>query len=141
MRQVLVTLVFIAMSSHASAELPTVLLLGDSIREGYAPLVAKKLEGVAIVFSPKQNCGDTAMTKRLLDGWLAESKPLIVHWNNGLHDLKRSKKTVLYQVPLSDYAANLKIIAEAIRKVTPHVLFAATTPIVDWIRNAVGRWN
>ena len=131
MRQVLVTLVFIAMSSHASAELPTVLLLGDSIREGYAPLVAKKLEGVAIVFSPKQNCGDTAMTKRLLDGWLAESKPLIVHWNNGLHDLKRSKKTAMYQVPLPDYSANLKIIAEAIRKVTPHVLFAATTPIVD----------
>ncbi len=131
MQQFIMTLAYIAVSLPASAELPTVLLLGDSIREGYAPIVAKKLEGIAIVISPRQNGGDTAMTKRLLDGWLAESKPLIVHWNNGLHDLKRSKKTALYQVPLPDYSANLKIVAETIRKVTPHVLFAATTPIVD----------
>ena len=131
MRQVLVALVFVAVAMPASAELPTVLLIGDSIREGYAPLVAKKLEGVAVVRSPKQNCGDTALTKASIDAWLAESKPLLVHWNNGLHDLKRSKKTALYQVPLPDYAANLKIVAEAIRKVTPHVLFATTTPIVD----------
>jgi len=123
--------IFAMVSLPASAELPTVLLIGDSIREGYAPLVAKKLEGVAVVRSPKQNCGDTAMTQASIDVWLAESKPLIVHWNNGLHDLKRSKKTSLYQVPIPDYSANLKIVAGAIRKVTPHVLFATTTPIVD----------
>ena len=41
-------------------DLPRVLLLGDSIRIGYAPLVAKKLDGVAVVVHPgKENCADT----------------------------------------------------------------------------------
>src|SRR5438552_4159509 len=79
-------------------ELPRVLLLGDSIRLGYAPLVAKKLAGKAEVISPKENGGDTANTLKLLDQWLADGKPLIVHFNCGLHDLKFDKKTQKHQV-------------------------------------------
>src|SRR5437868_7094599 len=64
-------------------ELPRVLLLGDSIRLGYAPLVAKKLAGKAEVHSPAENGGDTANTLKLLDRWLADGKPLVVHINCG----------------------------------------------------------
>src|SRR5262245_8680363 len=83
---------------------PQVLLLGDSIRLGYAPIVTKKLEGVAEVFSFPENGGDSASTLKQLEAWAHEEKlslrappvplpALIVHFNCGLHDLKFGKKT------------------------------------------------
>jgi lysophospholipase L1-like esterase/dienelactone hydrolase len=116
-------------------ELPRVLLLGDSIREGYAPIVVKKLEGLAVVVQPKENGGDTANTLKLLDKWLEDGKPVIVHFNCGLHDLKFGKKTNTHQVPVDDYEKNLKLVVERLKKNTPHVIFASTTPIDD-VRHA-----
>lgn len=112
-------------------ELPRVLLLGDSIREGYTPLVAKKLSAKAVVVSPKENGGDTANTLKLLDKWLEEGKPVIVHANCGLHDLKFGKKTQAFQVSPEDYEKNLRLIVRRLKKATPHVIFATTTPILD----------
>lgn len=111
--------------------LPRVLLLGDSIRLGYASLVAKKLDGVAVVVSPKENCADTSTTLAGLDKWVADAKPDLVHFNCGLHDLKLSKKTKSHQVPLDKYGPNLETIVARLRKTTPHVLFATTTPVID----------
>ena len=115
------------------AELPRVLLLGDSIRMGYAPLVAKKLDGVAIVVHPgREQGGDTTTTLKNLDKWTAGSKPALIHWNNGLHDLKRSRDTKAHQVPLEQYQKNLAELAGKLAKVAPgRVVFANTTPIVD----------
>ena len=115
----------------AKPDLPRVLLIGDSIRLGYAPLVAKKLEGVAEVVSIKDNFADTANTLKMLDKVLADSKPTVVHFNCGLHDLKLGKKTQTHQVPIDDYQTNLNTLVTRIRKVTPHVVFANTTPILD----------
>jgi lysophospholipase L1-like esterase/dienelactone hydrolase len=129
-----VTLLFVpslALAQPPKTEFPKVLLLGDSIREGYAPLVAKKLEGLAEVIAPKENGGDTANTLKMLDKWLEAGKPVVVHFNCGLHDLKFGKKTNAFQVPPDDYAKNLKAIAERLRKETPYVVFATTTPIID----------
>ena len=127
----LLLLVATPVFAQPKAELPRVLLVGDSIRMGYAPIVAKKLDGIAVVYSAKENAGDTATTLKQIDGWLAEAKPLIVHWNNGLHDLKLAKKTKTHQVPLTDYSTNLKKLLETMRKSTTHVIFATTTPIID----------
>lgn len=118
--------------AQEKTELPRVVLLGDSIRIGYAPLVAKKLEGVAVVVHPgTENCADTPTTLKGLDRWLADVKPAVVHFNCGLHDLKLDKKTKVHQVPQEQYAANLKVIVERLRKATPNVVFADTTPILD----------
>jgi lysophospholipase L1-like esterase len=122
--------VVLAQATNDSA-LPSVLLVGDSIRLGYAPLVAKKLEGIAIVHSPKPNAADTTTTLKTIDTWLANAKPTIVHWNNGLHDLKFGKATKQYQVPLDQYRKQLQAIHAKIVAVTPHVVFATTTPIID----------
>ncbi len=120
-----------AQQPQPKPELPRVLLLGDSIREGYAPLVAKQLAGIAEVIQPKENGGDSANTLKLLDKWLEDSKPLIVHFNCGLHDLKFGKKSQVFQVPPADYEKNLKSIVERLQKTTPNVIFATTTPIED----------
>jgi lysophospholipase L1-like esterase/dienelactone hydrolase len=121
----------LAQQSQPKRELPRVLLLGDSIREGYGPLVARRLDGVAEVIQPKENGGDTANTLKLLDKWLADGKPLVVHFNCGLHDLKFDTKAKTYQVSPDEYERSLRHIVERLKKVTPHVLFATTTPLID----------
>ena len=90
----------ILVSSAAAQEkpLPKVVLVGDSIRMGYAPLVAKRLDGKAIVVSAKPNGEDSGNVLRNLDEWVIKEKPDVVHFNAGLHDLKLKDKS--YQVPL-----------------------------------------
>lgn len=131
----LLPLLFLAAPAFAQpkGELPTVLLLGDSIRIGYAPLVAKKLDGLATVVHPgAENGGDTTVTLKNLAEWVGDRKPAVIHWNNGLHDLKLSKAAKTHQVPIEDYARNLKVIAAELQKVAPgRVIFANTTPILD----------
>lgn len=110
--------------------LPRVVLIGDSIRLGYAPFVAKLLEGKAIVLSPKPNGEDSRNVLKNLDEWVIKQEPDIVHINAGLHDLKRTGQS--YQVPLADYESNLRTILNRIQKETrARIIFATTTPIVD----------
>ncbi|HEY7157221.1 MAG TPA: GDSL-type esterase/lipase family protein [Gemmataceae bacterium] len=113
-------------------KLPKVVLIGDSIRLGYAPLVTKRLAGQAVVVSPKANGGDSNNVLKHLDEWIIREKPDIVHFNCGLHDLKQAHKDKSYQVDRKDYEANLKQIVARLRKETSATLvFASTTPIVD----------
>ena len=122
----------ILVSSAAAQEkrLPRVVLVGDSIRMGYAPLVAKRLDGKAIVISAKPNGEDSGNVLRNLEEWVIKEQPDVVHMNAGLHDLKLKDKS--YQVPLVEYETNLKTILERIQKGTKaQVIFATTTPILD----------
>jgi lysophospholipase L1-like esterase/dienelactone hydrolase len=119
-------------AQQTKKDLPKVVLIGDSIRLGYAPLVAKRLEGKAVVISPKANGGDSANVMKNLDEWVAREKPDVVHFNCGLHDLKLSKKTKKHQVEPDVYEANLKAIVARLRKdTTAALVFASTTPILD----------
>ncbi|HEV3439156.1 MAG TPA: GDSL-type esterase/lipase family protein [Gemmata sp.] len=120
-------------------DLPKVLLLGDSIRMGYAPLVAKRLAGIAEVIDPKENGADTTYTLKMLDKWLEDGKAAIAHINCGLHDLKVDKNTNNFQVRPDEYERNLKAIVERLKrgtKETPRVIFATTTPIIDKLHAA-----
>jgi lysophospholipase L1-like esterase/dienelactone hydrolase len=118
--------------AQAPPELPKVVLVGDSIRLGYAPLVAKRLAGKARVVSVAANGGDSANVLKHLDEWVIREKPAVVHLNCGLHDLKLSKKAKEHQVPREKYEANLKQIVARIRRGTSAALvFADTTPILD----------
>src|SRR5438105_4187558 len=119
--------------------LPKVLLVGDSIRLGYAPLVAKKLAGKAMVISPMVNSQDSSSVLKNLDAWVIREKPALIHFNCGLHDLKLDRKTKAHQIELDQYESNLKRIVERLRKETGAiVVFALTTP-VDEVRHAKRR--
>lgn len=112
--------------------LPRVVLLGDSIRMGYAPHVEKLLMGKATIVSPKANGGDSASNLRSLEAWAIKEQPAMVHFNCGIHDVKKSKKTGEHQVSPQQYEANLRRIVERLRKETKAVvIFATTTPILD----------
>ena len=128
-------------TAQEPAKLPKVVLIGDSIRLGYAPTVAKKLEGKAVVVQSKANGGDSTNVLKNLAEWAVAEKPDVVHFNCGIHDVKKDKQTGRFQVPPEQYEANLRKIVETLRKETKAtVIFAATTPIID-DRAAKGRMN
>jgi lysophospholipase L1-like esterase len=128
-----------AYSQPPAAALPKVVLLGDSIRLGYAPYVEKALAGQATVISPKPNGGDSSRLLTNLAEWAIREEPTIVHFNCGIHDIKKSKTTGSFQIPPDQYEANLRAIVERLRKETNAlVVFASTTPIDD-VRAATTR--
>ena len=96
------------------AEKPRVVLIGDSIRIGYAPKVAEILKGDAIVVGSSSNGGDSESILKHLDEWVIAEKPDLVHINCGLHDLKRSKADGSHQVEIERYRANIRTIVERI---------------------------
>ena len=112
--------------------LPKVVLLGDSIRQGYAPIVSELLAGRAIVVTPSSNGWDTVRLLKNLDEWAIREQPDVVHFNCGIHDTKRSKATDQNQVSPEQYEANLREIVQRLRKETKaKVVFALSTPIMD----------
>lgn len=65
-----------------------VLLLGDSLRMGYEPVVRKNLTGIAGVSGPLENGRWAGYTLNSLRFWLNSFPvPDVVHWNCGLWDL------------------------------------------------------
>ena len=129
--------VFLLLPAAISAQqpkpvLPKVVLIGDSIRMGYAPRVVQKLVGWAEVVSAEANGGDSANVLKFLDEWAIKAGPTIVHFNCGLHDLKKSRAAGSYQVPIDSYEKNLREIVARLKKHTSAtIVFASTTPIHD----------
>lgn len=122
----------LAAEPPADKSLPTIVLIGDSIRMGYAPFVADILKDKANVVAAKQNGGDTTRVLTNLDKWAIAHKPTVVHFNCGLHDLKFSRQTKKPQVPIEDYEKNLRTIVDRLQKETKaRLIFATTTPIQD----------
>ena len=120
------------LAKEETPALPVVVLIGDSIRMGYAPVVAEKLKGVAEVVSAAENGGDSRNVLKNLDAWAIAPKPAVIHFNAGLHDLKADKKTGTHQVELDAYRANLeKIVKRLEAETSARLIFATTTPVID----------
>ena len=109
---------------------PSVLLLGDSIRMSYQPLVAQKLEGSADVVGPEDNCQYSLYTLSSLDRWLNQlGVPDVAHWNNGIHDAGHNPNRSPVQIPIDVYRANLEFILNRLEQVSSQVIWATTTPV------------
>ena len=106
-----------------------VVLIGDSIRMGYQSQVQTNLGGLADVWGPEMNGGDSRNVLANLDAWLETSQPDVVHINCGLHDLKTPFDTGVATVPLAEYRQNVQTILTQISRVVPIVLWATTTPV------------
>ena len=110
---------------------PFVLIIGDSISMGYTPLVKEMLASRMDVERIPQNGGDSANVLAHLDEWLAPRPPAAIHFNCGLHDLKRNRTTGELQQPLDAYVRNLKrILALLKEKTTARLIWATTTPVI-----------
>ncbi len=110
----------------------TVLLIGDSIRMGYAPLVQEALRGRAKVVWPAENCEDSAKILQHWPEWVEAVKPDVLHINCGLHDIKSNRQTGTAQVEAEQYRRNLVAITQKVRQTGgPRLIWATTTPVID----------
>jgi len=111
-----------------------IMLVGDSIRQGYDKYVKMALEGSAEVEFPKENCRFTVYILRNLGDWLKKTEfgedTDVLHWNAGLWDCAR-----LFEdepmVPLELYKYYMERICRRIQLLFPKakVIFATSTPI------------
>ena len=121
--------------------LPRILLIGDSIRMGYAPLVTQHLAQQAEIAQIPQNGGDSQNVRTHLKEWLVQADApnlSIIHFNCGLHDIKRPFDATENQQPLTEYVSNLRQIVPYLQEHTPSKLvWASSTPVVHERHHAV----
>lgn len=119
---------------------PKVLILGDSISIGYTPYVKELLKDVADVSRPDENCQGTSNGVKKIDAWLGDTRWDVIHFNFGLHDLKRvdpatgqnsTREEDPKQADLKQYTRNLKAITQRLKKTGAVLIFATTTPFPD----------
>lgn len=127
--------------------LPNVLILGDSISIGYTRKVRQLLADKANVFRPHsddgkkaENCQGTSLGIRRIDDWLEGQKWDVIHFNWGLHDLKRVKEAGSsknstspddpYQATVPQYSKNLNLLVGKLKATGAKLIFATTTPVV-----------
>lgn len=132
--------------------LPNVLILGDSISIGYTLQVRALLKGKANVYramtpdgKTKANCVGTTYGLKNLDRWLAGPTWSVIHFNWGLHDLKRVKTAGTdeksddprdpQQATVDVYRRNLEAITAKLKTTRARLIFATTTPVVPGTLN------
>ncbi len=129
-------------STPLKADLPNVLLIGDSISIAYTPEVTSLLEGTANVQRIRGNSGDTNRGRKALTTWLGDTKWDLIHFNWGLHDLcyrhpdakvygKRDKINGTISVPLPKYRRNLQTIVKQLKKTGATLVWASTTIVPE----------
>lgn len=118
--------------------LPRVLLIGDSISMGYTLPVRALLQHKANVHRPPVNCAQTAIGAASLGEWLGDGPWAVVHFNFGLHDLKRVDAAHQLAVPpesgtlvasLDEYESNLRKIVARLKQTGAALIWASTTPV------------
>lgn len=113
-----------------------IMLIGDSIRQGYDKYVRLAFEGVAQVYYPKENCRFSTYVVRQLLEWKNEAgcgdDLDLIHWNAGLWDILTmvDKKNL---VSLETYAENVERICNIIKTIYPKakMVFATSTPVQE----------
>ncbi len=114
--------------SQPIAGLPNVLLIGDAVALGYAPVVAENLKGRANVRRIPQLGGTTQNGIEKLSGWLGSQKWDVICFNFGLYDVKIVAPGRSAITP-TDYEKNLREIAARLQATGAKVIWCSTTPI------------
>ncbi|MEM6365292.1 MAG: SGNH/GDSL hydrolase family protein [Planctomycetota bacterium] len=107
---------------------------------GYTVPVRETLAGKANVFRPLTNCGPTTRGVELVDEWLADRNWDIIHFNFGLHDLKfmspdgknladPTDPNNAPQVPIDQYAMNLRVIIQKLQATGATLIWRETSPV------------
>jgi lysophospholipase L1-like esterase len=106
-----------------------IVLLGDSIRMRYQPLVQKGL-AEAVVWGPAQNCETSEKILAHLDDWVFAHRPDVVHLNCGLHDLRYNPGAERRMVSPIAYVRNLEaIMAQLTSRTDARIVWATITPV------------
>lgn len=110
-----------------------VLLLGDSIRMGYAEQVRALLAPTCDVYHDEQDNGRfAAYTLWQANQLIQRHGPFdAVHWNNGYWDMHPEAPMQTPIHPLDEYVHFLGRILCELRRACARIIFATTTPVLD----------
>ena len=109
--------------TDANKDLPRVLLVGDSICQGYQSKVRSKIEGSAnVTYWASSYCVTSPGYLRLLAFYLDEAKYDVIHFNNGLHSC---------ETPVADYEKSYRAALELVKAKQPgaRIVWASSTPL------------
>lgn len=129
-----------------------VMLIGDSIRQGYQNDLINELDGEYEVWGSAENNRFAKYTLNELERLFIEFSnsedknkgefisptsesgsdvvyPDIIHWNNGLWDTSIVYKEDGAFTPVDEYIGYMAKILRELRKVTEKIIFATTTPV------------
>lgn len=122
------------------------LLLGDSIRMQYQPVVGEMLSDIAQVSGPEENGRWSGYTLNSLRFWLPElPKPDLVQWNCGLWDMGDDYQEGRHFYPLPLYEETCHRICRILRQLTDNpdlpVIIATTTPTLHGDHGDILQYN
>ena len=124
-----------------------IVLLGDSIREGYDKYVKHAFEGTAKVYYPKENCRFASYILRHLPDWKRDFGECddvdLVHWNAGLWD-DLVMADGRNHTPIELYGEYIQRVCDVIRLLFPRakMIFATSTPVrEDQFTGIMKRYN
>lgn len=105
-----------------------VVLIGDSIRMGYQPLVVKKCTE-ADVWGPTENCRHSLWVLEHFEEWIVSQEPDVVHVNFGIHDCVPMADGD-HQILLPQYRLSLKRVTARVKELEKaQMIWATTTPL------------
>lgn len=123
----------------APAPLPKVVLIGDSVAEGYGPLVAERLKRKVRIVTPAAAIGDSSNLLQQLAEWIVREDPDVVHFSVGQHDVEWLPAARRNQVALAQYEANLRQIVARLQRETRATLVFANMPPMIGVPNKAAR--
>ncbi|HEY3332648.1 MAG TPA: SGNH/GDSL hydrolase family protein [Capsulimonadaceae bacterium] len=120
-----------------SEELPTVLIVGDSISLGYTEHVRELLAGKVDVYRVPDNAGPSSYGVAHVREWVAitPGRWNVIHFNFGLHDIKLAPGLAHdpypggHQVTEGQYASNLREMISVFASTGARLIYATTTPV------------
>ena len=110
-----------------AADLPKVLIMGDSISIGYTPHVVENLKGVAEVKRHRGNAGPTIRGLAKIEQWLGEEKWDLIHFNWGLWDMYGWEYHKEDRSPKA-YGKRLEALVARLKETGAQLIWATTTP-------------
>ena len=119
-----------------------VLLIGDSIREGYCNQVKELLKDEYEVIFPVENCRSSQAIIFSLHNWVKLTNPddvEFIHVNCGQWDVGHFYSDKYRLTSLKEYKKNLGIIIRILRKlfVNAKIIMATTTPMNPTLKNEI----
>ncbi len=126
------------LTATSVANLPNILIVGDSISIGYMKPLQRIFKGKANIVHPKANCESTVVGIANLSQWMGTTSWSVIHFNFGLHDIKHVSDTKTGKastdakdprwVEPEQYRGNLEKIVGILERSGAKLVFATTTP-------------
>jgi len=133
-----VAIVLIILFTSFTEQKPRILIIGDSISNGYMPFVEKYFADKAIVKHNPGNAQHSGFGLQKIREWIGDEKWDIIQFNWGLHDLcYRSPQSKVYgnrdkingkiTFTPEEYGKNLEELVLRLKKTGAKLIFATTT--------------